>query len=209
MTSRLDHIVVVSHSLEAGSALVESSLGVRPGPGRKHTHMGTHNLLLGLGSSVYLEVVAIDPAADAPRGPRWFALDRLADLPAARLAAWVADTDDIASDAAAELGSVATMARQGRTWQMTVTADGSLPLAGAGPLLIQRDGPPHPAALLPESNLRLRELRIQHPEPARVWALLERIHMASEPRVVVTHGASFTLTAEIETPNGLRLLGQA
>lgn len=209
MTSRLDHIVVVSHSLEAGSALVESCLGVRPGPGRKHAHMGTHNLLLGLGSSTYLEVVAIDPDADAPPGPRWFGLDRIATLPAARLAAWVASTDDIASDTAAELGSVATMARQGRSWQMTVTADGSLPLSGAGPLLIQRDGPPHPASLLPESNLRLRELRIHLPAPASVSSLFERIHLASEPRVVVTHGATFALTAEFETPNGLRVLGQA
>jgi hypothetical protein len=209
MTSRLDHIVVLAHSLAAGADLVENALGLRPGPGRKHPHMGTHNLLLALGTSVYLEVVAVDPDAPPVARPRWFGLDTLPARPAARLAAWVASTDDIASDACPELGAVETMGREGRTWQMTSAADGRLPLDGAGPLLIQRATPVHPAAVLPESKLSLRALHIAHPAPAQASALLARINLAAQPKVTVAHGASCSLVAEIETPSGPRLLGTA
>lgn len=169
--------------------------------------MGTHNLLLALGPSVYLEVVAVDPEAAAVSRARWFGLDEFRGGP--RLAAWVASIDDICSNLSPELGTVETMQRAGRTWQMTMTADGSLPLGGAAPLLIQRSGGPHPAAVLPESNLRLRELRIRHPAPAQVSALLSRIGLADPPRVAVFAGTSCVLSAVIETPSGLRTLGEA
>jgi hypothetical protein len=207
MTSRLDHIVVVAQSLAAGSEFVEAALGQQPGPGRKHAHMGTHNLLLALGASVYLEVVAVDPEAAAISRARWFGLEDFRGGP--RLAAWVASTDDIFSSMSPELGTVETMQRAGRTWQMTTTADGSVPLGGAAPLLIQRSSGPHPAAVLPESNLRLRELRIQHPAPTQVSALLSRIGLADPPRVAVVASASRALSAVVETPFGLRTLGEA
>jgi hypothetical protein len=209
MHSRLDHIVVVAHSLDAGCEFVERALGLPPGPGRKHPHMGTHNLLLALGPSVYLEVVAIDPNAAPISRPRWFGLDNLAPLPAARLAAWVVSTDDILSATGPEIGTVETMQREGRTWQMTATADGHVPLSGAGPILIQRSPGSHPAAVLPESNCRLRELRIQPPAPGEVSALLSRIRLAEQPRVIVTRSATCALVAEIETPFGVRVLGEA
>lgn len=209
MGSRLDHFVVVAHSLAAGSDLVQGALGVRPGPGRKHPHMGTHNLLLALGADVYLEVAAVDPDAAAVSRPRWFGLGNLDPQRGARLAAWVASTDDIASAACPELGDVETMEREGRKWQMTLTADGRPPLDGAGPVLIQRSTSTHPASVLPDSGLRLRQLRVRHPAPALVSELLARIGLAARPRVTVVHGANSALVAEIETPSGLRLLGEA
>ena len=208
MTSRLDHIVVVAQSLESGATLVEAALGLRPGAGRKHPHMGTHNLLLALGPAVYLEVVAIDPDAAPVSRPRWFALDHIVSTPVARLAAWVASTDDIASDSCPELGAVETMEREGKTWQMTATADGSLPLAGAVPLLIQRRSPIHPAAVLriepPPSGTADTA-----PRSGSVSAVLARVHLYTEPKVTVTRGAAFALAAEIDTPFGLRALGDA
>jgi hypothetical protein len=209
MSSRLDHLVVVAHSLDAGARLVEAALGVTPGPGRRHPHMGTHNLLLALGPAIYLEVVAVDPDAAPPSRPRWFGLDHLAPPPAARLAAWVAASDDIASDACPDLGDVESMEREGRTWRMTATADGRLPLGGAAPLLIQRSSPIHPASVLPEASLRLRELRIRHPAPAQVRALLARVRLGADPCITVTQGDTCALAAEIETPLGLRVLGEA
>ena len=87
---------------------------------------------------------------------------------------------------------------------MTVRADGSLPLGGAAPLLIERSSNVNPAAALPPSGLVLRTLRVRHPEPVRVVALLAKIGLASRPSVIVTEGAECTLSAEIETPTGLR-----
>ena len=209
LSIRLDHLVVVAASLEAGSQFVEQALGIAPGPGRRHPHMGTHNLLLSLGPSAYLEVAAIDPQAPPIARPRWFGLDDLAATSAPRLAAWVANTDDILSVASPELGEVETMQREGRTWQMTVTADGRPPLSGAAPVLIQRSGGAHPAAALPESGLRLRALRIYHPAATEVRALLSKMGLSTQAGVSVAFGTTCSLVADIDTPFGLRSLGDA
>jgi Glyoxalase-like domain len=209
MTARLDHITVVAPSLAAGSAYVEAALGVRPGAGRAHPGMATHNLLLALGSAAYLEVIATDPGAAPVRRPRWFGLDQVLPGTNARLAAWVASTDDIASTAVSELGDVATMRREPHTWKMTIRADGAVPLDGAAPLLIQRSSSIHPAAAMPQSGLHLQRLRIRHPAPSQVLALLAKIGLATQPAVTVTQGNECSLVAEIETPFGPRELGEA
>lgn len=208
MTARLDHIVVVAPTLAAGSQLVAHALGVEPGPGRKHAHMGSHNLLLSLGPTVYLEVAATDPEAQPISRPRWFGLDDPAFAVSPRLAAWVASTEHIHSVAGNQLGQIETMQRDGRTWQMTVTPDGIPPLLGAAPVLIQRAGNAHPAAALPKSGLRLRQLRIESPAIEQVNALLARIGLP-QAEVRVVPGATSKLIAEIETPLGIRTLGDA
>lgn len=209
MQTRLDHLVVVASSLAQGADFVEQALGARPGPGRQHPDMGTHNLLLSLGDAAYVEVVAIDPDAPSPGRPRWFGLDDLAGAPAPRLAAWVANTDDIQALVSPELGAVESMAREGHTWQMTVTANGQPPLAGAAPLLIQRASAVHPASRLPDAGLRLQRLCIRHPEPARLARLLARLGLSGDTRIVVEPGARCTLAAEIDTPAGLRSMEPA
>jgi hypothetical protein len=205
--SRLDHLTVVAPSLDAGSNFVREVLGIEPGPGRTHPSMGTHNRLLRLGDAVYLEVIAPDPAAPPPSTPRWFGLDRVSPTTMPRLATWVASTDDILDVAVPELGVVATMRRANHSWQMTLTVDGELPLAGAAPALIQRSPGVHPASALPDAGLRFRRLRIHHPAPERVLALLAKIRLAPHPEVVVLHGEACTLVAEIETATGLKELG--
>ena len=208
MTARLDHITIVAPSLETGAAYVEAALGVCPGPGRKHPGMATHNMLLALGSDVYLEVISVDPSAGQIERPRWFGLDRLLPHSPARLAAWVASTEDIGSLPTSELGHVETMRREHQTWQMTVTADGSLPLGGAAPLLIQRSSSVNPAAALTPNELVFKTLIIQHPDPSRVLALFERIGLASQSSVNVSSGPECALRAEIQTGRGLRALGE-
>jgi hypothetical protein len=100
------------------------------------------------------------------------------------------------------------MRRGVHTWQMTVRADGGLPLDGAAPLLIQRESSTHPAAALPPSGLQLQQLRIRHPEPDRVLALFRQIGLAAQPIVTVEHGSRSSLVAEIKTPFGPRQLGR-
>lgn len=209
MPTHLDHLVVVAPSLALGAQFVEHSLGVRPGPGRQHPHMGTHNLLLSLGPSVYLEVAAIDPDAPPVARPRWFGLDRMAPGSPPRLAAWVANTHNIQAHTTPELGVVEHMARNGQTWQVSITPDGSAPLSGAAPLLIQRASPIHPASRLPDLGLRLRRLRIRHPCPDVVARLFVHIELAQDSCVTLEQAAVWALSAEIETPSGLRLLGDA
>src|SRR3982750_3587887 len=118
LRATLDHLVVAATTLAQGCDYVESGLGVRPQRGGKHPRMGTHNALLRLGPKLFLEVIAIDPAAPAPGRPRWFDLDEprmrasLTDGP--RLAHYVARTDDIDAlrvRAGMDLGEVLGAAR--------------------------------------------------------------------------------------------------
>lgn len=206
MAVRLDHITVTAHDLQEGAAYVASALGVRPGTGRQHPGMGTHNLLLALGPAVYIEVIAPDPNAKPVARERWFGLNHVTANTPPRLAAWVASTDDIAASATAELGSVETMWRGAHSWRMTVREDGGIPMDGAAPLLIQRSPEAAPLAGVAESGLELHRLCIRHPSPASVLELLDRIGLRSQ-QVSVTRGERCQLVAEIQTPAGLRTLG--
>jgi hypothetical protein len=70
-----DHLVIGAASLRQGVDWVEGKLGVAMPPGGSHPRMGTHNHLTALGPDSCLEVIAVDPAAEPPARPRWFALD--------------------------------------------------------------------------------------------------------------------------------------
>jgi hypothetical protein len=207
MSARLDHITIIAPSLDIGASFVFRALGVSTETGRAHPGMGTHNRLLSLGTDTYLEVIAVDPAAPPPARPRWFGLDSLTNASAPRLAAWVAGTNNIAAAAVPELGVVETMYRESVSWQMTLTADGSTPLLGAAPALMQRRAGVHPASRLQDVGCRLRRLVIRHPSAETVRSLLARIKLEQPPRVEVQQGDVCHLVAEIDTPNGTRAVG--
>lgn len=201
MTLRLDHIAISCTALTEGVAAVEAALGVALSPGGQHPHMGTHNRLLNLGD-LYLEVIAIDPAAPAPAWPRWFDLDRFSGPP--RLTNWVAAADDLAAEIAASptgVGVPVALARGNFRWQMAVPADGQLPFGGAYPALIQWEGPT-PASALPDAGLRLERLTICHPDPGLQQALTGRI---TDARLILETGPH-AMQAQIATPHGTRLL---
>src|SRR5215472_5511541 len=96
---QIDHITVAADNLRAGVAHAEAALGVKIPFGGAHPLMGTHNHLLRLGETLFLEVIAPDPAAGPLSRRRWFSLDDpawRAELAAGpRLATWVVATDDI------------------------------------------------------------------------------------------------------------------
>jgi hypothetical protein len=154
----LDHLVVAARDLARGARWLEDRLGAPLAPGGVHAAMGTHNRLLKLagGERLYLELIAIDPAAPPPGRPRWFGLDdpmlqaRLAERP--RLIHWVARSDDLTSEATPAHGDILSMQRGDFRWRITVPADGRLPGAGRLPTLIQWDVPFHPADRLPDAG---------------------------------------------------------
>ncbi len=141
-----DHLVVSASSLEEGVAWVERTLSVSVGLGGRHPQMGTHNRLLRLGQSAFLEVIAIDPEASSPTHPRWFGLDDAGAMRAPRLVAWVARTDDLLAWPTAMLapmGHIKAITRGEREWLITVPADGMPLLNGAVPALIEWRRPQH------------------------------------------------------------------
>jgi len=64
----LDHLVIAASSLEQGVDYVRKMLGVDIPFGGVHSAMGTHNHLMQLGNSVFLEVIAINNEI-AAQGP--------------------------------------------------------------------------------------------------------------------------------------------
>lgn len=188
---RLDHLAIAAETLDAGVAWAEARLGCTLAGGGTHAAMGTHNRLLSLGPDLYLEVIAIDPAAPAPPHPRWFRLDGFTGAP--RLHAWVVAVDDI-SDAPACAGRPLALERGDLRWQMAVPETGDLPLDGIHPAFIAWEGPDHPAQHLPDAGLRLETLTVSHPDVTALPPL-------ADPRVRMTPGAP-GLSARLQTPRG-------
>jgi hypothetical protein len=192
INAAIDHLVVTAPSLAAGTTYIRDQLGVEMQPGGTHPAMGTHNLLLKLDDSTYLEVLAIDPEVTAPGSPRWFDLDRVT---APALATWVARVDDIHA-AASALGipehNIKPMSRGALQWLITIPDDGSL---SKPPVLIQWLNGPHPAPNLRDTGCFLTKLDVQ-------LAVLSPLTL--DPRC----SAGSELIASIRTPQGLRSLRQ-
>lgn len=209
-SSSIDHITVTAPTLAAGAAFVRRALGVAPQSGGAHPRMGTHNLLLRLGDTMFVEVIAPDPAAPAPERARWFALDTLGPDATPALSAWVARTPDIDASAAASteaLGAVEAMSRGALDWLITIPADGALVLDGIAPALIQWPQGAHPASRLEQHGLSLVMLELFHPEPERITRLLRALDVQGPLCVSPLNGARTPyLMAHIATPQGLCLL---
>lgn len=171
----LDHLVIAAKSLDDGARYVRDQLGVEIPSGGKHPLMGTHNRLMRLGPSAFLEVIAIDPDAERPDRPRWYALDdplmqeQLSEGP--RLVAWVLRSHNLGNDAlmagySAE--AVIPVSRGTLSWRLTVPPDGSLPGDGTFPHLIQWDDNARPWTEMADKGVGFLRLRIMHPEAGKL-----------------------------------------
>lgn len=210
MPCYIDHLTITAPNLEVGAEFVSQTLGVMPQRGGEHLRMGTHNLLLRLGDALFLEVISPNPEAPRPERARWFALDNLTAEASPRLATWVARTTDIhttVTGSSEALGLIEPMARGTLNWLITIPADGSLPLGGIAPALIEWQAEPHPAAKLQDSGLSLHKLELCHPEPDQIAGLLKSIECQGPVSVSpVSKGAAPYLVAHINTPTGPRTL---
>lgn len=208
--SSIDHIVITAPTLQDGAAYVRHVLGVDMQTGGEHPRMGTHNLLLRLDDALFLEVIAINSVAPSPGRPRWFALDRLAPDALPSLSTWVVHTGDIRASVSAcseSLGDIAPMSRGTLNWLITIPDDGSVPLDGIAPALIEWNTDVHPASRLDDLGLSLHGLDLFHPDPERVTNMLASLKLEGPVTVRPTSpGVAPHLVAHVNTPNGLRTL---
>jgi len=211
--SHIDHIAVTAPSLATGVEFVRRTLGVMPQVGGEHPRMGTHNYFLRLGEKVYLEIISVNPDAPHPGRPRWFQLDQPDSIQTPRLATWIVRTDDIRGAVAASpvsLGNVEPMSRGQLHWLITIPEDGSLPLRGVAPTLIQWPPGTHPADTLQDLGCFLKRLEGFHPEAGKVTSVLESIGFQGAFSVsALPPGDQPYLVAYIETPAGPRQLRAA
>ena len=211
----IDHIIVTAPSLEIGGAHVHECLGVYPQKGGEHPRMGTHNLLLSLGKSAYLEVIAINPAAPKPAAPRWFGLDEMAANAPARLHTWVARTTDLAAivRASAEpMHPIVPMSRGALNWLITSpdtsSKDGDATHGGLTPTLIEWQTDAHPASTLPDAGLVLMQLEFFTVDTSRTERQMKSLGLgAGWSANAVKAGEPPRLRAQIQTTQGMRVLG--
>lgn len=199
----LDHLAVVGETLDQAVAHVEDSLGVSMGPGGQHARYGTHNRLIGLADGLYLEAIAVEPGVVPQERPRWFDLDHFKGP--ARLATWIVRSQDLTEDLPmlpAPMQRVVAMTRGDLRWDMTVPARGALPFDSLFPSVLQWRSPP-PGDRFAPSGCALGRLVLSHPDPAPLQTALGGL--IADERLVIEAGA-VGLRAEIDTPNGVRLL---
>lgn len=208
MTSKsplvLDHITVVARTLDEVAAHIKTMLGIDMPAGGAHPAMGTHNRLLSLGDNMFLELIAVDPQAKAPDRPRWFNLDHFDAAPV--LGTWVLGTDDIdtiLSEAHPDSGEVTPITRGDLSWLISIPKDGSMPLSGAFPTLIEWPQSTHPASRMTDLGCRLRSMSVIHPAAETIEAVLQ--DRIDQTCISITKGP-MRLTAKIDTPKGTRIL---
>ena len=209
---KLDHVTVIAPSLAEGVLHVRNCLDLDVPFGQRHAYMGTYNHLLQLGDTVYLEIVALDPEADAPDRPRWFGLDDQNKVrcdwdEGRRLRGWVARTDTIDAIIAGRgdiFGEKVPLPTVNASFDFAIPNDGSLPLDGAAPSLIDRRGKPRAMATIVDLGARLRSFTLEHPDPAAVEALYRALTVDRPPDI--RRGSKLRYRAQIETPAGPREL---
>lgn len=206
----IDHLVVTAPDLALGTKYVQDTLGVQLQTGGEHVRLGTHNRLLRLGESLYLEVIAVNPQAPVPQRARWFGLDQLPVDSPAKLATWVLQCGDIKTAVQRSLldfGTVEPMSRGELQWQITIPEDGMLRLEGALPSLIEWQGE-SPVGGMTDAGCALQCLEIYSAFNSQLDSFLSQLNFQGPVMVhQLPEGQSGYLVAQIETPDGLRLLG--
>lgn len=208
----LDHLTVIAPTLSEGVAHVRDCLELDVPFGQRHAYMGTHNHLLRLGEGIYLEIVALDPDGVRPARARWFGLadqkSVRADWDAGRrLRGWVARTDAIDLMLAGRedvFGKKVSLPWSEPAFDFAIPDDGSLPLGGAAPSLIDRRGKPRSMATIADMGARLEDFSLEHPDAAALMEFYRELALDRAP--TITGGDSLRYRARINTPAGLKEL---
>lgn len=205
-----DHIAVACRTLAEGTTHIQQQIGLTIPAGGAHPIMGTHNRLMALSDTEFLEAIAVDPGAPAPARARWYALDSFHDEP--RIATWVLGTRDLrgALDVLqkrlphVDLGVPLQVMRDQLMWHLSVPEDGAMPFDGAFPALIEWSDSVHPAGRMADLNAQLHSMNIVHPQGDVIRQALGDLF--PDDRFTIAKGDALSIEAQIETPDGMRTL---
>jgi len=214
MQTRIDHLVIGAASLYQGVEYVRDHLGVEMPFGGVHQKMGTHNHLMQLGHSVFLEIIAINPQIEPPDRPRWFGLDesriRIQVQTEPALLTWVVNTDNLKAlkkNAAFSIGEIERIRRGELSWYFGLPRDGRLLAGGMLPYAIEWLTDRHPSEMMANLGCRLDGLEISHPYSQWINDALNSIGAADLVTVnALPKNDTPYLQAFISTPNGKTVL---
>ena len=201
---RIDHLVYAVPDLDEAIKDLEKKFGIAPVRGGQHKSQGTHNALVHLGNHRYLEILGVDKSNPQVPPPRWMGVD-LITRP--RLTRWAVTTIDLDKDVAylREIDPLLGEVKGGNRKKPDGTKvfwKFSLPLPEPEvevlPFIISWQGSQHPTDSLPAA-CKLIALRATHPTPF----LIEPAIHALDVDIQMEAAAEASLTAVIETPNGI------
>ena len=204
MVAKIDHIVYAVPNLVKGCLSIEEMIGITPVYGGKHEHQGTHNALVKIGESCYLEVIAIDPGNDQVTAPRWMGVD---DIYAPMITRWAIKSDDIGRDVLAligenkalgdiKAGSRVTPDGNLLTWELSMPK--ATPTVEALPFLIDWKRSIHPTTGL-KGGCHLLDITLKHPTPNSISNVIREFGLEIE--VFLAEEIAIEIT--LDTPNGL------
>lgn len=204
---RFDHIAIGCATLEQGAAYVADKTGLTVPVGGEHPLMGTHNLIMSLGVDTFFEVIAINPSAPKPSHRRWFSLDD-ATFAKPRPHSWILNSDNLDEDLAmakslgVDLGVPTTQTRGDMTWRFAVREDGSIPLDGAAPMIMEwPELPTHPAAKMVDLGARIKSVNLDTPHASILNNLLNTLGDGNMP-IEITDSPDTKLTTTLILKDG-------
>ena len=206
---QFDHMTVIAPTLDEGIEHVRACLEINLINGATHSDMGTHNKRVKLGADCYLEVIAINPDAPSPNGPRWFGLDQAEVVRSdwsngSRLKGWVARTNDIDTVLMSHGHFLGSKKWLENDFYFSVLPDGALPMGGVLPCVIDVGDQPPTATSLEDQGVRLREFVLEHPSPSKIIALYNEMGITKPPKI--REGEHLSYSALLDTPSGLKVL---
>lgn len=207
MGSEIDHIVLVVPNLELGMASLFEKTGVMPIFGGRHLKQGTHNALLRIGESSYLELLAVDRENKDISAPRWMGVDLINSSCITR---WAIKSDTIQSQLEvlnrynknlgfSKEGQRITPSGNQLVWELSVPLP--KPKVEVIPFLIDWKESIHPSKGL-GNQCKISRFTLGHPNPLIINEVLKELNFemtifkASEPTIVL----------ELETPKGVILI---
>ena len=210
----IDHLVIGAAELDKATKQIQSFIKAEFLAGGKHPLMATHNRLIKLQKSLYLEIIAADPSASLPSSPtrknRWFSLDsnetqkRLSRAP--QPLCWVVAVNDIEKtlmDCGYNPGRIIEMTRGNFSWKITVSENGDLPESGVLPVFIEWPNGKHPTKTMPESNISLEKLTLFHPHPSGIKHILSKLNINGPIKV---NPGEPNLQFSLKTPDNISVV---
>lgn len=212
--SKIDHIVIGAANLEKATKRVENLLKADFSTGGKHPLMATHNRLIKLQNSIYMEVISIDPSASMPQSSaqkkRWFSLDSQSTIRRLSMApqplCWVAAVDNIEqaiSHCGYNPGKIIEVTRDDLRWRLTVPKNGKLSFRGVLPVLIEWPNGNNPTRIMPESNVCLQQLTLFHSNPKKIKGILSKLKISGP--INIEHGKP-RIQFSLKTASGKSIL---
>lgn len=199
-SAHIDHILLGVAELDSATAELAKAFGVTPVYGGKHPR-GTHNALLSLGPTTYLELIALQPGVKGKE----IGIAVLDHLTAPTPIGWAVSGSDLSTLraqveragfalSAPSPGSRTTPKGNVLRWQSFDLADEP---AGAPFFIAWSPGTPHPASTSPP-GCTLDSFKIASPAAARLRALVSKLTLP----VTVTEAADLSFSLTLTCPKG-------